>query len=190
MRACENPFRSACVEGLDYEFERGGWVDLIERVEACGYRCAVVGGHGSGKTTLMAGLAARLRERGIGVRVVRAESDDAIGIAGLIEIVWGCRSDEVLVLDAAGLVSGIGWRVLRLASRRLSGLIISSHTEVGGLKTVLKTGSSPVCVSGMVDRLSGLEAVVSMHDCDEMLKRHLGNVRLVFRELYDRCASM
>ncbi len=68
MLARDNPFAVQRVLTIRYRFLDGSWGDLLERLAALGFRAALVGPHGHGKTTLLEDLGARLDGRGFRVR--------------------------------------------------------------------------------------------------------------------------
>src|SRR5262245_2457 len=109
MLARDNPFRSERLHALGYLSvdDRGicrspDLQDLVQRVLAL-RRCAVVGPHGSGKTTLVLGLAAALRASGREVRFVHLSRE-----AGRLSREWRGllvappNRGQVVLLDGGG----------------------------------------------------------------------------------------
>src|SRR5579872_7088573 len=71
MRARDNPFRSEQIENLGYRLEGTTWMELLARCERLGYRCAVVGPYGSGKTTFLEELEKKLQGARFRTRLIR-----------------------------------------------------------------------------------------------------------------------
>ena len=68
LRARDNPFAVQRVHAIRYRLAGITWEELLERLAALGFRAALVGPHGHGKTTLLEDLGARLAEEGFRVR--------------------------------------------------------------------------------------------------------------------------
>src|SRR4051812_12242240 len=64
MRASQNPFRTQRLHTLNYQVHDCSWNELLQRFSESEFRGAIVGRHGSGKTTLTLELARRLRDAG------------------------------------------------------------------------------------------------------------------------------
>lgn len=181
MRPRDNPFASHRVEGLRYRLPEGTtWDGLLERLAALGFRAALVGPHGHGKTTLLEDLAPRLTARGVRVRTVTLRQDER-------GVDWkrlrGLGPDDVLFLDGAELLGRLAWLRVRFLCRRAGGLIVTSHRP-GLLPTLLECRTTPELLAGLVRELTGEEP-----DTAELFARHGGNLRLVFWKLYDRYAQ-
>jgi hypothetical protein len=63
VKARDNPFAVERVLGIHYRPQDGTWDDLLARLTALDYRAAIVGGHGTGKSTLLDDLAVWLIKR-------------------------------------------------------------------------------------------------------------------------------
>jgi hypothetical protein len=75
MRARDNPFRTERMLEVRYRLEGIGWEELLRRFEKLGYRAALIGPHGSGKTTLIESLEPRLNALGFETRVIRLTAE-------------------------------------------------------------------------------------------------------------------
>jgi hypothetical protein len=73
MRARDNPFSTDRVLQVRYRPQGVTWDALMARLEAFGWRAAIVGPEGSGKTTLLEDLAPRLKARGFETRWIGVE---------------------------------------------------------------------------------------------------------------------
>ena len=111
MTPRENPFRSQCVEALDYRLDDDGWDGLFDRLRGLDYRGAIVGPHGAGKTTLLEALAAKLSDEGLSPILVTPRSTHTDFSAAWMESVIG-RPDQgdVVLFDSAERLNLIAWR--------------------------------------------------------------------------------
>lgn len=175
MRARDNPFASHRVETLRYRLPEGvTWDGLLERLASLRYRAALVGPHGRGKTTLLEELAPRLTSLGFRVRTITLRQEER-------RMDWarlGAR--DVLLLDGAELLGRFSWLRVRWHCRGAGGLIVTSH-RAGLLPTLLECRTTPELLAELVRELTGAEVETS-----GLFRRHGGNVRMAFWEMYDR----
>jgi len=98
MRARDNPFSTDRVLRVRYRPQGVTWDALLERLEALGWRAAIVGPEGSGKTTLLEDLRPRLAERGLVTRYLGTEPLEGRRKAGLRDVRGGgaflCSADR------------------------------------------------------------------------------------------------
>ncbi len=180
--ARDNPFRSDRIDQLAYQLEGESWEAILARLAGMNFRAAVVGPHGSGKTTFLDALTPRLSSQGL--RPVRITLNASL--RRLSPEQWDCldaiTNHQVLLLDGSEQLSWWGWRCLCLRTRCAGGVVITSH-RAGRLPTLLKCRSSVRLAKKLVDGLCpgaiGDEAISVCFD------RHAGNVREMFRELYE-----
>ena len=183
MRARDNPFASDRVLEVRYRLPDGWtWEGLLDRLAGLGWRAAIVGPHGRGKTTLLEDLAPRLEARGFRVRTLtlwdehpRLNHEDRERLRDL-----GLR--DFVLLDGAEQLGRLPWLFLKLRCRRAGGLLITSHRP-GLLPTLLECRTSPELLAGIVRELTGEE----LSGAEDLFTRHGGNLRSALRELYD-CA--
>lgn len=184
VKPSDNPFRSGCVDALGYVPPSGdAWEAIVSRVRAAGFRGALVGPHGHGKSTLMHQLA------------TLDPSADAPRHPVIQVMADGSNIDEVKRALATGdgrlFIDGVDllpWRLRRVIVQRRE-VIVTSHRTTR-LPALVNCETTPGLLGELVGRLSpnaraalGDAALASLHE------RHLGNVRDVLRELYDRVAA-
>ena len=74
MKAGENPFRTERLERVTLRLPDGvTWTGLLNRLRELKYRAAIVGPHGSGKTTFLEHLAPFLSAEGFRLRQARLD---------------------------------------------------------------------------------------------------------------------
>ena len=178
MIARENPFRVGRVLGLRFRPGPGGWEALSARLESLGGRAALVGPHGSGKTTALEDLAERLGA----CRWIRLNEEAREVPPGALA---GLGPGETLLVDGAEQLGRAAWRRVAAAARRL---VVTTHRP-GRLPTLLETRTTPALLEGLLDELLGEEAPGWRAAARALYRRHAGDLREVFRGLYDAAAA-
>jgi hypothetical protein len=192
MNARDNPFATARVLRIRYELPDDDWPALIARVEANGYRGALVGPHGAGKTTLLEDLQQHLESRGVPTVWLRRDMERPhFARTELNEHFAKITPAHVISLDGAEQLTRLGWTLFKRRARQARGLIITSHRP--GLLPTLHTCSTNVrLLEQIVGRL--LKPAPHAHPSslptpNDLFVRHRGNLRDALRELYDCYAS-
>lgn len=189
MKARENPFAMHHVERLRYRLEDIDWGWIDRRFEALGRRGAVVGPHGSGKSTLVRELVRRWSAAGWSVRMLRLSEDAPQFASGVLEgRLARITGRDIIVLDGAEQLSWWGWRQFLRKTRQAGGLLITVHRPAR-LPTILECRTSPRLLEALIHDLvpgCGLPAGVGLRD---LFDRHHGNLRDAIRELYDQFAA-
>ena len=188
MTAADNPFSTERLDRLAFRFPAGvTWATLLARCAESGYRCAIVGPPGSGKSTLIAQLAPHLEASGFTPRLFHlgAESRRAHRDAVLAEV-RNMRTPDFLLLDGAEQLNSNEWLILRSAIHSLAGCIITQH-RTGRLATAIETGTTPALLEALATELTGGRLPVG--EATAIHTRCRGNLRDGFRELHDRWAG-
>ncbi len=184
--ARENPFRSACIEKVQYRFPIGfSCDDLIARMVSTRNRGALVGPEGSGKTTLLESLAPLFAQRGYRVRLGRVRAGTSLGPKKAL------TKDDFLLVDSAERLGWAEWQRVKWASRRAGGLVVTSHRP--GLLPTLWTCETTVelleaIISELVCADLRSELGLDLDRLSTLFFRHRGNIRAALRDLYDRVA--
>ncbi len=149
------------------------------------FRASIEGPHGSGKTTMLEGLAPRLQGQGHSIEFIRLNSATRkMPAAFLRSVTTDQASRQILIVDGADLLGRASWLCLKLLSKRAGGLIIATHRK-GMLPLLMECSTNPDLLNEIVTDLVGEEAE-SLHQLNAMLfTKHNGNLRAVLRELYD-----
>jgi len=185
MRARDNPFSADRMQGLGYRLRDITWDVLLERLERLNWRGAIVGQEGSGKTTLLEGLGPRLRERGLNALAIpRDSAATERGRRVLAPIQAGLTARDVLLFDGAERLTPYAWKTLRDDSRKAGGLIVTSHRP-GLLPTLVECATSPQLLDALLRELVPQDFERIAPTARALFRRHRGNIRNVFRDLYD-----
>lgn len=186
--AHSNPFRTARLHALRFRYAVGdSEAELLTRLAAARGRGAIVGPHGSGKTTLCLELAARFRREGLRVRAVRfgdgAELDEPRSLTAWLE---GAGRDTAVIVDGAGRLGPLGWWRLWNGSRSAARVIVTAHHRTA-FPTVLRTKTSATLLA---DLCAGLGEPIAPEASAELLAECGGDVRAALRRLYDGWAAL
>lgn len=197
--ARENPFRSTCLERLAYRLPGGTWDEYWARLATLGYRAAIVGPEGTGKTTLLEHLARSLPTRGFRVHLLRAWPGHGYALPYRVadkttprdtpwppaDLVLDAR--DLLLLDSAEQLSFLAWRRFRRQVANAGGLIITTH-RAGRLPTWVRTRPTPALLADLVAELLGTPIWPGDDSPAALFAQHHGDLRACLRALYDRHA--
>lgn len=192
ITARENPFRSSQLEQLRFRFDNDSWPDLRSRLKSANHRAAIVGPHGTGKTTLLLELRDLLIKEGRELVHLQLSDDlPRFDSKQLAEFRNRLNPNHVILVDSCERLSWIGWRRFKSATANAGGLIITAHNH-GRLPTLLETRPSVDLLDDLVKDLLGLPQATQATQAGlipALLARHSGNIREALRELYDLHAT-
>jgi GTPase SAR1 family protein len=185
-KARDNPYAVEHLHSLRYRFDNDDWDSLLNRLRCLRGRAAIVGPHGSGKTTLLNELALRLSDRGLRVHRLFLNAEHREFPSSFVrEVAPSLSVDDVVLLDGCEQLPLALWLRFRWATRRAGGLIVTAHRP-GRLPTLLECRTTGALLSALVSQLvSPPPPDATLH---RLFERHQGNLREVFRELYDQAA--
>jgi len=179
-RPADNPFASRRIDRLEYRFQGIDVQSIAERLRLTGGRGSVIGPHGSGKTTLLEQLAERLDGRPVWVRL-NAQTPRPLA-STVSKLPRPITKEHAVLIDGAEQLGPWSWWRLRQRTRNARTIIITSHSP-GRLPTLHECTTSPELLAELVGELA--PKMAGSTDLDELFRRHNGNIRLCFRELYD-----
>ena len=184
--AYSNPFASARIDALTFISEVDSVDMLLRKAFRLRLRCVILGPHGSGKSTLLREIARRLVEEGHLVCRCRFQLAQPhwVKVRALLRRVDRRR---IFVLDGADHLSLVHWGLIWWKSRAAGGLIVTSH-ERRLLPLLTRRETSLGLLRLLCDRLDASEALPAGL-LDDLFVQHRGNIRDVFRHLYDICAD-
>lgn len=149
-------------------------VDAMVEALASGGRWAIVGPHGTGKTTLVAHLRRSLRARGLPTQLMRIHDG---GLRRHREGGAGLR-----IIDGYEQLTALG----RLAARRHRDLLVTSHRPPSGFSLLWTTEVDEALGRAIVARLVAGEVTspIGPEAAPAALRRAKGNMRDALLELY------
>ena len=160
----------------------------MKRLEETGYRGVILGGEGTGKTTLLEDLEPRLRE--LDLTPVRLRlSVEAPRFSPMMDQMLESRVTprHILLFDGSEQLGWWAWQKFRWENRGVGGLIITRRTP-GRLPTLFRCGTSVDLLEGIVSELAQGQREIDRALLEKLFRRHRGNIRLALKDLYDRFA--
>lgn len=187
--AHQNPYRSRRVEELAFRLPAAqpDWSGVLARLHQCNFRAAVVGPHGSGKTTFLLQLAQRLESRGMVThRLFRHRGDVENAWADWRRALQGMEQTAVVIADGYDTLTVRQRWELRRCLRPRGGLLVTAHRR-SALPTLLRTYTSPELLRQLVDELLQDQPGASRpsdSQIRQLFKQTHGNLREALRRLY------
>jgi hypothetical protein len=192
MNARDNPFTTERVLRIRYTLPDGGWPALLARLDAHGYRGAIVGPHGAGKTTLLEDVQGQLEARGVPTLWLRRDMERPHFTRAELDASFAAITPaHVICLDGAEQLTRLGWTWFKRRARVARGLIITSH-RAGLLPTLQTCTTNERLLEEIVGRLLTPAPPVrpaTMPTPHDLFVKHRGNLRDALRELYDCYAT-
>lgn len=188
MRADENPFRTAKVHALPFLWPEGVTPDsLVRKWEALGRSGAICGPHGNGKSTFLREWSAHLAGRGWQIEALTLTEEFPRLPAGFAQKWTVARPNTLAVLDGAEQLSRWQRRIWKKATANAGGRIITCHRPLF-LDVLLHLETRAEQLETLLEMLPGVNVANLPVPPGELMQRFSGDVRLVFRHLYD-CAE-
>ncbi len=143
---------------------------------------SIEGPHGTGKSTLLAAVAAAFELRGhLGANVRLRQFRDAVTA---IVAVGRAAPGSVVCLDGWNVLGPLAWLVRTLAWLRGVILVVTSHWTTG-LPLVVPTSVTLPLLAAIVERLPDHGGSINAADLADALRHHPTNLREALLELYD-----
>jgi hypothetical protein len=184
-----NPFCAARLRPgtIDFVFEQGKCLQqLVDALAANAWHGQITGGHGTGKSTLLAALAPAIEDRGRLVKSITLVAGQRRLPRAFIASLRHSAGLGVAAVD--GIEQLHPWNRLRL--RRVcraygAGLVVASHRR-SHLPTLYEATVDETRAWSVVQKLQdGFPLRVDIEDLAERLARHQGNLREALFDLYD-----
>jgi replication-associated recombination protein RarA len=183
-----NPLAVARTDSLPFQFAESSWESELKRLRILRFRAAIVGPKGSGKTTLLEQLHSRLVNLGHHCLFRRVPVSTTEQAALLVEAERSPR-DSILLLDSAEQLSRSNRRALLKKAFHLDwGLVVTTHRPEF-LPTWIKCRTNLKLLHSLLVQLLPADNSAWQAPANEAFRKHQGNIREVFRELYDLYAS-
>lgn len=184
--AATNPFASRHIDRLRFRFNDLDWGDVSARLDTLGGRGAIVGQHGSGKTTCMHQLGEHFKHDAWTVHHFRTTLESNLH-ARLMTLELGPH--DAVLLDGAGHIGPVMWRRVLRAVRGAGRFVITAHRP-GRLATLHDCKPSLRLLDALIAELAPAHAADLRQASHTLYQCHHGNIRNVFRGLYDHCAGL
>lgn len=186
MLAKDNPLNTNRIESLSYRFYDDSFSSMLKRLGDLNHRAALVGPEGSGKTTLLLELKEHLEDSGIKAHLYGLKKDRK-------KIPWqfwfkDFEPNSIILLDGAEQLSLLEFNLLKLKTQGLKGIVITSHRS-GLLPTLLECTTSIELFEELLEKLVPVDKP-SRKSIEAAFKKHSGNIRMAFLELYDEFAEI
>lgn len=161
---------------------------LVLRLGAIGGSGAIVGPHGTGKSTLLSHLAGCV-EAGPR-RVVRTRLSSQRDVASCIRSIWNAPRGALVCIDSWELLGSMGRVVVRWIARGVGvGLLVTSH-RAAGMPTLVCCRGSRALLGALVGELpehgEWFGTAIVPADLDAVDAMTGGDMRRAFDLLYDR----
>ncbi|NNE91548.1 MAG: hypothetical protein HKN23_07865 [Verrucomicrobiales bacterium] len=190
--ARENPFASERIEQLlkfDPSWLGTEWETILDEFEEeHERRAAVIGAHGSGKTTFLDTFEPLFREK-TGLRVCRLFLNDEKPELTRQERVFLTNipnhESTVIFLDGEERMNFFDRLEFSRLAHGFAGLLVTRHTPRRGIPTLLETKTTPEMLAAFLKKLMPDFPAVESEVAD-LFVAHDGNLREALREAYDR----
>ncbi|HZZ27552.1 MAG TPA: hypothetical protein VFE46_06045 [Pirellulales bacterium] len=187
-----NPFSTRWVRpgAVPYLFSTG--VDaaaVVARLQAAGWRGAIVGPHGSGKSTLLASLIPLIKEQNVAVQLIALHNGQRKLPPGALAASHQSTRRRLLVIDGYEQLSW--WQRQRLAAacrRHRWGLLITAHAAPTdrSLPVLFRTAADLATVQFLIDDvLPSHGGQIGHAEVAAAFQAAAGNVRETLFALYD-----
>jgi hypothetical protein len=187
-QVADNPFSTRFIRpgAIAFRFPPDSSAEgLVERLRTLEWRGAILGPHGSGKSSLLAALIPAIRRSGKTVLLIELHDGQRRLPVALSER-DDLTADSVVVVDGYEQLSCLARRRLgRFCRSRGTGLLVTSHHPVG-LPELFHTNTSLALAEAIVTTLlAGRGDFVRSEEVAERFQAHAGNLRETLFDLYD-----
>ena len=176
-----NPFSTKFIRpgAITYQCKPGESISYyVDKFLSFGMRGQVIGPHGTGKSTFVITLQKELVAQGYKVCLITLHSTDKSELKHLRSL----DRHSILILDGfEQLPFWRRWWIIQSTRWRSIGLLTTSHRSFG-LPTLLETSVDLETAQNLIKMLTHSEAP---NNLDSLLKKHNGNLRETFFDLYD-----
>lgn len=183
-RPADNPFASRKIDQLDFRLRGTDWDGILGHLDLEGGRGAIVGPHGSGKTTFLEQLAGRLAGEIVWVRLNTITANP--GKTAQASLPADVDHHHAILIDGAEQLGPWSWWRFHRRVDKAGTIVITSHNP-DRLPMLFQCTTDPGLLVDLVQELA--PDAIDTVDLDELFQRHDGNIRLCFRELYDLWAG-
>lgn len=187
LRPVDNPFRVQRTDALRFVEMDLTVQGVAERLHRHRNRGAIVGRHGTGKSTLLHELGDYLVGHGLSPLPLFMNTEQQGSFPDLWRrTIAKARSTDLLMLDGYDHLPRWARAWVLLRSRKAGGLVVTSHRHTH-LDTIAITRSSPALLAKLLHELDPVAA--ERFDTIRLYRETQGNLRDALRLAYDRMAG-
>ena len=195
--ARDNPFASHRVESLKYRYPGFNFDEAVAQLEQMQWRAAILGPHGTGKTTLLLELHRYLQnsnnDRSKPSRIWFVPRDRSSRNQQWLELLEECSPQTILLVDGYERLSwskrlqllGLGPTWIRQSCLPKS-IVVTTHRPVG-LPVWIHTTSNSTTMEELLLELHPTASPETIDQARKLFTTRRGNIRDVFWKLYDYC---
>lgn len=188
MSPVENPFAAEALQRLPFRFPAGmDWDTLLRRLGSQQWCASIVGGNGSGKSTVLEQLAPHLAARGFEPVLFNLTSESGMREKErLPDKLREVRAPGFILLDGAEQLSTRHWLSVRAAASAAAGFVVTVHRS-SRLPVALELETSAKLLDALVVDLTG--GKLPDGEAAQIFQRHRGDLRQCLNELHGRWAG-
>ncbi len=187
IAARDNPFASHRVEAVPFCFAEGDWTSNLSRLQAMNWRGAIVGNQGSGKTTLMLEMKARLEQHFSGKLTANycfLSRDSRDHPKEIKRLGHAASRGQILLVDGIERLGRLRrWRLLQGNSGQTR-LVVTAHGPTR-LPVWIHCQTNWSLMKTVLQSLVESPDEWLVRETSRLFEMHRGNIREVLRSLYD-----
>jgi len=190
VAARDNPFIVQRTDAILFDFCDTPFVGMeafAKHVAGFGFRGAIVGKRGRGKTTLLSELHSWLINQSLDCELAFINRETKLQGDRITQLVQRGNAGAILLIDGLERLPFLARHRFVSQSKSFGGFIATTH-QTGRLKTLVRCRSSLKSLQGILDSL-GITNPRLRSNAVSLWSRHRGNIRLVLRQLYDDVAE-
>ena len=182
------------VHKIRYEFSDDNFISLISTWRSLGYRGAIVGPKGHGKSTLLQDLKQKI-QAGISPELATlpvsllklTEQRRKFCQSQIEELSVTAQQNGIVMLDGAEQLSFWNWRKFQAIIQPCKAAIITTHRPQR-MRTVWRCRTTVKLLERILHKLLqeyNFSHPVLLNSCEKLFHKHRGNIRECLREYYD-----
>jgi len=190
VSARNNPFAVQRTDAIPFDFGETPFDNLesfYRHVKQFGFRGAIVGKHGRGKTTLLCDFHSFLCQKGTDSELVFIPRDKVLQYQAIKDAVKSGFGGSIVLIDGLERLSFFTRQRLLSRSRSFGGFIATTH-RISRLRKLIHCSTSEQTLASVLHSLSLSQPEItnmSVH----LFSKHRGNIRFILRDLYDQFAD-
>lgn len=180
-RPADNPFRSACIDRIDYQPVERDLQTIYQQLHSMQIRAALSGPHGTGKSCLLDALCKALATDGHQLLRLQMHANQPAPALRHLRQQIRSQPQAIVIIDGADCLSACYWWALTYSARRNPGLLITTHDRLL-LPELHRQHSTPQILKRLLLELA--PHLPQLPDCHALFDRYRGNIRDCLRHCY------